>query len=87
MNLFKECFFIYFFITHVQRWCLQQSSVCALKGISIFPIVVCDKGTFGLECKTLCAHCRDTDECNPVNGSCPNGCEKGATGFDCNSGT
>lgn len=44
---------------------------------------VCDKGTFGLECKTFCGRCRDKDECDPVNGSCPNGCQSGATGFNC----
>lgn len=57
-----------------------------MKGIFIFFIVVCDKGIFGLECKIFCVYCRDIDECNFVNGSCLNGCEKGVIGFDCNIG-
>lgn len=78
MNVFEAYFFLFIKL---------QYSVSVLKGISIFPIVVCDKGTFGLEGKTFCGRCRDKDECDPVNGSCPNGCQSGATGFNCKIGT
>ena len=31
----------------------------------------------------VCSNCRDCEPCNHVNGSCPNGCDRGTYGVEC----
>lgn len=37
-------------------------------------------------CMKLCGRCRNGEQCDHVNGSCPNGCGKGAYGDKCDKG-
>nr|XP_022300287.1 uncharacterized protein LOC111108596 [Crassostrea virginica] len=37
----------------------------------------CKDNTYGLECAGVCLNCLNGEQCNHVNGSCPNGCGKG----------
>lgn len=46
----------------------------------------CSRNTFGPDCKRICGHCRDGEQCHHVSGKCPNGCSKGATGVNCDFG-
>ncbi|KAK2168482.1 hypothetical protein LSH36_16g01010 [Paralvinella palmiformis] len=34
----------------------------------------CARRTYGMDCKLQCGHCKYNKNCNPVNGSCPEGC-------------
>lgn len=34
----------------------------------------------------VCSNCRDGEPCNHVNGSCPNGCDRGTYGDKCDIG-
>ena len=51
-----------------------------------FEILECKHNTYGLGCIGLCGHCLNGDQCDHVNGSCPNGCDKGAYGDKCDKG-
>lgn len=42
--------------------------------------------TFGLGCKKICGDYRNEEQCHRVNGSCPNGCNKGTTDVNCDIG-
>ena len=46
----------------------------------------CKNNTYGLGCTAQCPNCRDDDQCDHVNGSCPNGCAKGTFGIGCEKG-
>lgn len=46
----------------------------------------CSGHTFGLECSRICGNCRDWEECDYLNGSCPHGCNKGTMGINCDIG-
>lgn len=46
----------------------------------------CAGNTYGLECTKLCTNCRDGEQCDHVNGSCLNGCDKGVHGVNCDKG-
>lgn len=46
----------------------------------------CSENTYGLDCKQICGNCRNGEQCHHVNGGCPNGCDKGATGVKCDIG-
>nr|XP_022306631.1 multiple epidermal growth factor-like domains protein 11 [Crassostrea virginica] len=43
----------------------------------------CKDNTYGMGCMKLCGRCRNGEQCDHVNGSCPNGCGKGAYGDKC----
>ena len=51
-----------------------------------FEIVECKDNTYGLGCIGLCGHCLNGDQCDHVNGSCLNGCDKGTYGDKCDRG-
>ena len=53
---------------------------------AFFEIVECKDNTHGLGCIGLCGHCLYGDQCDHVNGSCPNGCDKGTYGDKCDKG-
>ena len=43
----------------------------------------CPAGLFGHNCAKMC-HCKDrTEKCDSILGMCKSGCDKGWTGFDC----
>ena len=39
-----------------------------------------------MECTLVCGNCLNGEQCNHVNGSCPNGCAKGTHGDKCDKG-
>ncbi|XP_052765783.1 CUB and zona pellucida-like domain-containing protein 1 isoform X2 [Mya arenaria] len=43
----------------------------------------CDDGTYGQNCSEMCGNCLNNSVCDPVNGSCPSGCDKGFMGLRC----
>ena len=43
--------------------------------IMAFYIPDCARRTYGMDCKLQCGHCKYDKNCNPVNGSCPEGCK------------
>ncbi|XP_077167280.1 scavenger receptor class F member 1 isoform X2 [Paroedura picta] len=43
----------------------------------------CPAGTFGLQCRYSCGHCKQRQPCSPVDGFCP-ACEAGWNGTRCN---
>uniref|UniRef100_A0A8W8P3B7 Scavenger receptor class F member 2 n=1 Tax=Magallana gigas TaxID=29159 RepID=A0A8W8P3B7_MAGGI len=48
--------------------------------------LACDKGSYGSQCKEICGHCRDTDQCSNINGTCLTGCDAGYQGNLCRTG-
>lgn len=54
-----------------------------LKNIERCLTTECSGHTYGLECSRICGNCRDWEECDYLNGSCPNGCNKGTMGIKC----
>ena len=46
----------------------------------------CADNTYGPQCSERCGQCRDKEQCNFVDGSCQNGCEKGKQGAKCERG-
>lgn len=51
-----------------------------------FYIEACSGRTYGDNCSSRCAKCRDMEECHHINGTCMNGCEIGYQGFKCSTG-
>lgn len=52
--------------------------------VSIYVFVeVCDTMTYGSDCASSCGNCSNGETCHYVDGSCPHGCEEGATGNKC----
>ena len=49
-------------------------------------ITVCDGNTYGQDCTTSCGNCINEDQCHHVTGVCPNGCDKGVYGENCDKG-
>nr|XP_034320828.1 protein draper-like [Crassostrea gigas] len=45
--------------------------------------LACDEGLFGSECKEICGHCRDVNQCSNINGTCLTGCDAGYLGGLC----
>ena len=39
-----------------------------------------------MECTQVCGKCLNGEQCDHVNGSCANGCDKGTHGDKCNKG-
>lgn len=37
----------------------------------------CQYNSFGVGCPNECGHCLNGEQCDPVNGTCYNGCEAG----------
>jgi hypothetical protein len=65
---------------HVRGFHPESQSPCGHCPFSLllyFLITVCDKGSFGEGCRSIC-HCLNKARCNNVNGQCPHG--------DCDSG-
>lgn len=53
----------------------------------LFPIIVCDDGTYGYDCMNNCSgHCLNNFLCNKQTGHCEQGCNPGYTGNDCSKG-
>ena len=50
------------------------------------PVIECDVGTYGQNCKNTCGFCSGPDLCHFANGTCRNGCESGYHGQRCNQG-
>lgn len=38
---------------------------------------------YGKECSISCGNCRDSEQCQHINGTCMNGCDTGYKGFKC----
>lgn len=57
-----------------------------LKNIERCLTTECSGHTYGLECSRICGNCRDWEECDYLNGSCPHGCNKGTMGIKCDIG-
>ena len=49
-------------------------------------IIECKDNTYGMECTKVCGNCLNGEQCNHVNGSCPDGCDKGTHGDKCDIG-
>ena len=49
-------------------------------------IIECKDNTYGTECTKVCGNCLSGKQCNHVNGSCPDGCDKGTHGDKCDIG-
>ena len=47
-------------------------------------LTVCDSRRFGVGCKGIC-YCAASVPCDPVNGTCPSGCEQGFEGQTCSA--
>ena len=45
-------------------------------------ILACDDGTYG-DCLLSCGNCFNDEVCNRRTGECPNGCQRGFSGFTC----
>nr|XP_022307985.1 uncharacterized protein LOC111113986 [Crassostrea virginica] len=43
----------------------------------------CKDNTYGMECTNVCGNCLNGEQYNHVNGSCPDGCDKGTHGDKC----
>ena len=39
-----------------------------------------------MECTQVCGNCLNGEQCDHVNGSCANGCDKGTHGDKCDKG-
>ena len=46
----------------------------------------CTDKRYGPECRNVCQNCLNGEQCHHVNGSCPNGCDKGTYGDNCDIG-
>lgn len=46
----------------------------------------CDGRRYGKNCSAICGNCIEFEQCNPINGTCMNGCDKGFEGLDCTKG-
>lgn len=46
----------------------------------------CPDGFYGNNCTVECGHCAHDVACDPVTGSCPNGCGDGYHGTNCSQG-
>lgn len=46
----------------------------------------CKEGKFGQNCKHSCGHCLNNEQCNYINGTCPDGCDLGFQGSNCRQG-
>ena len=70
--------------SHIKGWKRVQCKPHIQEKNDIF--TECADNTYGLECTKLCPKCRDGEQCDHVNGSCPNGCDKGIYGDKCDRG-
>ena len=52
----------------------------------IFFPVECTNNKYGQDCRQTCGYCTKGEQCNHVNGSCPNGCVDGVMGENCDTG-
>lgn len=58
---------------------INATSNVALSNMRIYG---CSPGWFGKKCNKQC-HCADDSECHKITGKCPNRCESGRHGIDC----
>ena len=49
-------------------------------------ITECKDNTYGMDCSMVCGNCLNGEQCNHVNGSCHDGCDKGTHGDKCDIG-
>ena len=74
-----------------------QISICHHKALYLNEIVFvfsflylfsveCTINKYGQDCRQSCGNCTKGEQCNHVNGSCPNGCDAGVTGENCDTG-
>lgn len=49
----------------------------------VFVLVECDIGSYGVDCRESCGHCRDIHQCSNINGTCLTGCNAGYQGVLC----
>ena len=49
-------------------------------------ITGCQGNKHGQSCSRDCGFCRDNQSCDPIDGSCQHGCEKGYQGVNCDKG-
>lgn len=50
-------------------------------------VLECLYQTYGPDCQQICGNCKNREQCHHVNGSCPNGCDRGIFGEKCDKGT
>lgn len=48
---------------------------------------VCSTQTYGARCSQTCGNCSNGETCDHVNGTCLHGCNEGAQGGECKTGT
>ena len=53
--------------------------------MNTFHVTGCDVYTYGVDCKR-CGNCSGGVQCDHVTGTCPNGCEPGMYGDECDRG-
>ncbi|XP_062567555.1 multiple epidermal growth factor-like domains protein 11, partial [Saccostrea cucullata] len=53
------------------------------ESLSLLSCLQCDNNRYGPECNMICGKCGNAEQCNHVNGSCPNGCDVGVQGNKC----
>lgn len=46
----------------------------------------CDGRKYGENCSIPCGNCLLYEQCNPINGTCINGCDNGYQGLNCTEG-
>ena len=49
-------------------------------------ITECGGHTYGVGCKQSCGNCSGNVHCDHVTGRCPNGCDAGMFGDNCDQG-
>lgn len=63
---------------------LNCSITVSLLILFTFFSIDCELGYFGMGCKEVCSsHCLNNDPCDHVSGMCPNGCQDGYNGSNC----
>lgn len=78
-----NCTKMYDFLKIFHKYCIRQINFPI---ITLFISTACKTGSYGVNCNATCGHCRNTQECFHIDGSCLTGCEAGYNGSMCKSG-
>ena len=83
-------------LSYLSLWSWPSLNLAIIRGICVswthrfFTVIicwiVCDKHTYGLECKQVCGNCSNGETCHHVNGTCFHGCKEGVMGSKCTIG-
>ena len=88
-NIFK---WIYNYFSHFnQYWkmlllvyvyaCIAWVNLICLN--FVFKFIECDGGRYGQNCSEICGGCHGNEQCHHIDGTCPNGCNRGYSGDRC----